>query len=358
MISASLSRINPLVVHSSPSSRPRPRLLRRAHGPLRLHRHLRARPPDGRRGRVPAATSSSWSASWASPSSATPAATSSPATAGRTASARRANGPRGSTSPGTPGDQRVRPRRVRRLGRQGGRGADMAVNLGTRGVQEAVRPARVRQPPRRHLPVRPAPPTTAPRSRTTSGCGAWATRWTARGRWGTRRRRSTAGWRRRPARAMRRVDPTSSWSPAAAPTAACRRSAPGRRPCSTTPTTSSTTSRCTPITSETTATWRASSPRAVDMESFIDAVVATADPVGRPALSARSDQHVLRRVERLVPARRTGQPHSAPRTGRSRPRCIEDDYTVADAVVVGSCSSRCCGTATGSRPPARRNWST
>ena len=45
-------------------------------------------------------------------------------------------------------------------------------------------------------------------SRTTCGCGAWATRWTARGRSATRPPTSTAGSPRRPREAMRLVDPS------------------------------------------------------------------------------------------------------------------------------------------------------
>ena len=86
-----------------------------------------------------AATCWSWSASSASPSSATPAATSSPATTGRTASGRRSSGRAGSTWPG------ARSRRTSSAPtssspgpRKAGRRADLAVNLGTRGIEEAV----------------------------------------------------------------------------------------------------------------------------------------------------------------------------------------------------------------------------
>ena len=103
-------------------------------------------------------------------------------------------------------------------------------------------------------------PGTATPTRTASGCGAWATSWTAPGRSGTRRPTSTAASPSRPPRRCARSTRASSSSPAAAPTARCRRSARGRRPCSTTPTTPSTTSACTPTTRSATATSRASSP--------------------------------------------------------------------------------------------------
>ena len=74
----------------------------------------------------------------------------------------------------------------------------MAVNLGTRGRAGGARPARVLQRPRRHAPVRPAPRERRRATRTTSGCGAWATRWTARGRSATRPPTSTGGSRPRP----------------------------------------------------------------------------------------------------------------------------------------------------------------
>ena len=126
----------------------------------------------------------------------------------------------------------------------------MAVNLGTRGVQEACDLLEYCQPPRRHRAGPTCASPTAPRSRTASGCGAWATRWTARGRSATRPPTSTAGSPPRPPGRCAWSTRRSSWSPAAAPTAACRPSAPGRRRSSSTPTTTSTTSRCTPTTSE------------------------------------------------------------------------------------------------------------
>ena len=131
-------------------------------GPLRLHRHLRARPPDRRRATGSARTCSTSSASSASRPSATPAATSSRATAGRTASARARTRPRRldlawhSTETNEVGlDEFVA------LGRRGPAVEPMlAVNLGTRGVQEALDAPRVRQ----RRPAAPTCPTSASRN--------------------------------------------------------------------------------------------------------------------------------------------------------------------------------------------------
>ncbi len=219
-----------------PGRRGRPaavRVVRGAHGPLRLHRHLRAGPPDGRRGRLPRATSPSWSASSACRCCAIRAATSSPATTGRTASARGSGGRAGSTSPGG----RSRPTRSASTSslawaREVGSEPMMAVNLGTRGVDAARnlveycnhpggtywsdlrRAQRIRRAARRQAVVSRQrdgrPVADRPQDRRSSTRG-----------WPPRRRRRCAGSTRR-----------SSWSPAAARTSGCRRSATGRRRCS------------------------------------------------------------------------------------------------------------------------------
>ena len=74
---------------------------------------------------------------------------------------------------------------------------------------------------------------------------------------------------------------------------------------------------------------------AVDMDHFVDSVVATADAVGARLRSKKKRQHLVRRVERLVPVR-ASRPTAPPDDWPVAPRLIEDDYTVADAVVVGS----------------------
>ena len=175
-----------LVLRRRARQSPNLRLVRRAHGPLRLHRDLRAGTPD--RGRATASGSDvlDLSVSSASPSCATRAATSSPATAGRTASGRPTDARGGSTSPGT----RWRPTQFginefARWARKAGVEAMYALNLGTRGVQEALDLPRVPQPPSGHRTLRPAREPRR-RNRTASACGASATRWTAPGRSGTR----------------------------------------------------------------------------------------------------------------------------------------------------------------------------
>ena len=208
-------------------------------GRMRLHRHLRAGAPDGRRVRLPRGRRRAGAASWAPRSCATRAATSSPATAGRTASVRWRSGRSGSTSPG----RRSRPTtsgldeftRWCRVGR-----------AWSRSWRSTWAPAASRRrwtcsstaTTRRYGALGPATQARARRTRTTSSTwclgneldGPWQVG--AQDRAGVRpaRRRDRAGrcaW----------STPRSSWSPAAAPTARCRRSPPGRRPSSSTATT-------------------------------------------------------------------------------------------------------------------------
>ena len=71
---------------------------------------------------------------------------------------------------------------------------------------------------------------------------------------------------------------------------------------------------------------------AVDMDHMIDSVVATADAVAARLRSPAPALAVVRRVERLVPAPLRRRARA--RYGRP-PALIEDDYSVVDAVVVG-----------------------
>ena len=174
--------------------------------------------PDGRRRRLPQGRARADPRARRHAPCATPAATSSPATAGRTASARATSARPASTSRGT----RPTPTRSASTSSCAGRklaGVEpmMAVNLGTRGVQEAARPARVLQRPRRHAPVRPAPRERRGGAVRHPACGAWATRWTARGRSATRRPTSTAGSPPRPRGRCAWSTRTSSSSRAARP---------------------------------------------------------------------------------------------------------------------------------------------
>ena len=195
----------------------------------------------------------------------------------------------------------------------------------------------------RTTPAAPRSPTgasrTARRSRSTSSSGASATSSTAPGRSATRPPTSTAGSRRRPARPCASSTRPSSSSPSARRTPACRRSARGSTRCSRTRTTRSTTSRCTPTTRSTTATPPSFLASAVDMDYFIESVVATCDAVRAKRKAQEAHQPLVRRVERLVPARTRHRRPAAQgrRQGwREHPRLIEDAYNVTDAVVVGT----------------------
>lgn len=75
---------------------------------------------------------------------------------------------------------------------------------------------------------------------------------------------------------------------------------------------------------------------ATDMDYFIDTVVATADHVGYKETLQEEDQHLVRRVERLVPEEARGVRRGQRRVAARPPRQLEDVYSVADAVVVGN----------------------
>ena len=211
----------------------------------------------------------------------------------------------------------------------------MAVNLGTRGVQEAVdlleycnvrggtrlsdqrRANGARGPVRRahvvpgqrdgrpvadrpqdRLRVRPARRRDRPRD--------------AHGRPGPRARRLRLVRRRHPD--VRRV---------------------GARSCSPRPTSRSTSSPPTPTTGRRTATSARSSPRAVDMDHFVESVSATADAV-------RAHKKLDKRIHISFDEWNVWYQHRAeskPPTGHDwpvAPVLLEDRYNVADAVVVGN----------------------
>ena len=75
---------------------------------------------------------------------------------------------------------------------------------------------------------------------------------------------------------------------------------------------------------------------AVNMDGFIDSVVATADHVKAVRGQRQDDQHLVRRVERLVSVPLPGG-RSDHRGGQwpVAPRLLEDSYSVVDAVVFG-----------------------
>ena len=214
----------------------------------------------------------------------------------------------------------------------------MAVNLGTRGVAEACdlleytnHPGGTYWSDLRAMP-------TARRSRTTSSCGASATRWTAPGRSATRPPPSTAGSPTRPRKAMRLVDPDDrARRLRQLQLRGCRPSARGRRPCSSTPTT----------TVDYISLHAYYEEQDGDARSFLasrgrhgPASSTTSSPPptrsgARPAQEA--DQPLLRRVERLVhPQVQWRRPQGEQREWVPNPPLIEDEYTVTDAVVVGT----------------------
>ena len=157
--------------------------------------------------------------------------------------------------------------------------AMLAVNLGTRGLVEAVELLAVRQRRAGTPARRPAGQERRRSSRTRSAPGASATRWTAPGRSATRPPRSTPGWPRRPRARCSCVDPTLELVAcgisnsrdadlrhlgARGAGALLRRGRPHLR------------ARLLRAADGDYASFLAS---AVDMERFIDAVVATADHV-------------------------------------------------------------------------------
>ena len=312
---------------ASASARRRPppvRLVRRAHGRCVYTRHLRARPPHGRRRTASGGDVLDLTRELGvDASSATRAATSSPATAGRTASARR----------GAPARldlawRALEPNAVRRStsswrGRARRRRADDGGQPRHPRRAGGRRPARVLQPPRRHLPVRPAPlarregaarhPPLVPGQRAGRAVADRAQDGAT----------STAGSpRRRPRRC--------AWSTRAIELVAVRqlqqRDADLRRVGGRGPRAHLRARRlhlaARPTTSSTTATSPASSPRRWTWTPSSTAVVATADHVGARAAAAQELKLSFDEWNVWYQQRFVGQPQ--PRLGR-RPALIEDD---------------------------------
>ena len=259
-------------------------------------------------------------------------------------------------------DQRVRHRRVHATGAgQAGVEPMLAVNLGTRGVQEALRPARVLQPPaaapslsdlRRangaRRPVRRR--AVVPRQRDGRPVADRA----------QDRRTSTAGSPPRPARAMRLVDPdlelVACGSSGLVDADVRRVGGDGARAA---PTTTSTTSRCTPTTRSTTAT-PAASWRQRRRHGPLHRRRRSRPPthVGAHAAARRS---ASTSPSTSGTSGTSTAPGSTTRSGRGRSRraLIEDDYNVTDAVVVGSLLIIAAAARRPRAPsPAWRSWST
>ena len=257
--------------------------------------------------------------------SATRAATSSRATAGRTASARASSARVASTWRGTP------PRPTRSASHEFadwlekvGSELMLAVNLGTRGVQEALDLLEYANIACGTDAVRPARRQRARRAASTCACGASATRWTGRGSSGTAPPTTTASSPAQTARAMRMIDPdlelvvcgsSSRGMPTFGDVGAHRARAHA--------TTRSTTSRATRTTRSTTATSAASSRRRSTWTASSRRSSRPPTTVPRPKRQRQEDQHLVRRVERLVPraTTRSTRDQRGSTSGRSRPAC-------------------------------------
>ena len=342
-----------------PGRDPRPpavRDVRRAHGPLRLHRHLRAGPPDRRRGRLPHRRARARAR----------ARPDRRALPGRQLRLRLPLGGRrrpggGAPAPARPRlaqhrDQRGRLQRVHGLGAQGrARSRSWPSTSAHAGCR---RPATCSSTPT----CRAAPPSptsaspTARSSRTTCACGAWATRWTVPGRSATRRPPSTAGSppRRRARCAWSTLGRARRLRQQQQRHADVRRLGGG----------------------DPRAHLRDGRPH-LDARLLRGARRRPADlprlgrrhgplhhgrrrdrrPRRRPAAQPQEARHLLRRVERLVregPLRRGEQPRARAGAAPDRGRLQRRPTPSSSA----TCSSPCCATPTGSRSPARRSSST
>jgi alpha-N-arabinofuranosidase len=247
-------------------------------------------------------------------------------------------------------DQRLRPARVRGLVPAGRLDRNHAINLGTRGVDAAREIVEyANHPGGTYLSDLRA--RNGHKDPFNIKCGASATRWTVPGRSATRPPRNTAGWPRRPPRRC------GSWIPDIE-LVACGSSNAGM---------------------PTFGAWEQTvlthayeevdyvslhayyQEHDGDVGSFLASAVDTDyfiessdrhDRRRRPRQGQAQEAHqpVLRRVERLVQRGldTEDQPHNVTKAGwREHPRVIEDKYNVTDAVVVGTCSTRCSATATG-----------
>ena len=209
----------------------------------------------------------------------------------------------------------------------------MAVNLGTRGVEEAVTCSST-QPPGRDGAVRPARIGTATRSHTASGSGAWATSWTGPGRSGHKtadeygRLAAETATGDAPGRPVHRARGLRQLA-----TARCPRSARGRRPCSSTPTTPVDYISLHAYYEERDGDLASFLASSVDMDRFIEAVIATADHVGAKHAAARTINLSFDEWNVWYQTGFAEQPRT--RTGAA-PRLIEDTFYLADAVAVGS----------------------
>ena len=169
------------------------RSLHRASRPLRLWRHLRARPPDGGQAGIPQGRARAGARARADDH----------ALSGRQFRLGLQLG--GWRRPGEGSPRAARPRldvdraqhlrheRIRRLVPRRRYRADAGGQSRHARRRCGTQPGRILQPSERHRALRSAPQARLRASRTTSSSGAWATRWTARGRWRRRPRPNMAG---------------------------------------------------------------------------------------------------------------------------------------------------------------------
>ena len=214
----------------------------------------------------------------------------------------------------------------------------MPINLGTRGPESARNVVEyANHPGGSKLLATCASQNGAKGAVRTSGCGAWATRWTARGRWAARRPMNTAASRNEAAKMMKWVDPSIEL-------VACGSSSSEM-----------------PTFGDwelTDARWSATinvdyvslhryygnpdqrharlpGPRRWIWTTSSRTVVSICDAVKGKKHSQKDGQPVLRRVERLVPFQRAGQGDLEARPlGTARCRILEDIYNFEDALLV------------------------
>ena len=272
--------------------------------------------------------------------SATPAATSSPATAGRTASARaRTARVRRDLAWHSLETNQVGARRVRRAGcKLTGTELMMAVNLGTRGIEAALDLLEYSNHPSGTALATSASPTArrsrygikhvVPRQRDGRALAD---------RPHDRRRLRQARRPHRPGDEGRSTRRSSS-SSAARPAPRCRPSATGSAPSSSTATTHVDYISCHAYYQERDGDLGSFLASSLDMEYFIDTVVATADHVQAQAAQRQADPALVRRVERLVPRRAPGLRRGHDDEWRLRARACSRTSTRSP---MRSCSATC-----------------
>ncbi len=212
----------------------------------------------------------------------------------------------------------------------------LAVNLGTRGTLEAL--DLLEYTNLRSGSARASQRAANGRaSRSTCGCGASGTRWTARGSSVTARRTTTASSPRRPlARCGCSIRP-SSWSSAAPPAARCPPSGNGSAVVLSHTYDDVDYISCHAYYEEKDGDLGSFLASSVDMDEFIESVIATVDHV---KATKRSDHVVNLSFDEWNVWYNTRFETVDKITGAQNwptaPRLLEDAYSVADAVVVGS----------------------